>query len=201
MAKGDVQQLCTYTRTLLEQLNAVGETTMDLLSNLMEALKLAPNADFQRWLKTRIDMWSTKQIDWKNDGSDLMEEAEQYYQELKTTRAWDTRGKQSVTYALEAIQSEQGDSDNDKENFTDNNMTGLDVMALAVQIHNLNKQNMKNNKNPKYSWKYKMPKDGEPNTKKLSKMEKRRHITGVHITKCGQCTNPVNVKDIQSARR
>ncbi len=66
---------------------------MDLLTNLMEALKLAPNHDFQRWLKMRIDMWSTKQIDWKQDGSDLMEEAEQYYQELKTTRAWDLKRK------------------------------------------------------------------------------------------------------------
>jgi hypothetical protein len=29
----------------------------------------------------------------------------------------------------------------------------------------------------------------------------RRHITGVHTTKCGQYTNPVNARDIQSARR
>ena len=70
---------------------------MDLLSNLMEALKLAPNADFQRWLKTRIDMWSTKQIDWKHDGSDLMEEAQQYYLELKTTNHG-TLGENNKTY-------------------------------------------------------------------------------------------------------
>jgi hypothetical protein len=100
VAKGGVQQLCIHTRSLLDQLNAAGETTMDLLANLMEALKLAPNNDFQRWLKMRIDMWSTKQIDWKQDGSDLMEEAEQYYQELKMTRAWDTKGKHPITYVL-----------------------------------------------------------------------------------------------------
>jgi len=76
VAKGDVQQLCIHTRSLLDQLNAAGKTTMDLPTNLMEALKQAPNSDFQRWLKMRIDMWSTKQIDWKQDGSDLMEEAE-----------------------------------------------------------------------------------------------------------------------------
>jgi hypothetical protein len=86
VAKGDVQQLCIHTRNLMDQLQAAGETTMDLLTNLMEALKLAPNTDFQRWLKTRIDMWSTKQIDWKPDGSDLMEEAEGYYIELKALK-------------------------------------------------------------------------------------------------------------------
>jgi hypothetical protein len=85
-----------------------GETTVDLLTNLMEALKLAPNNDSQRWLKMRIDMWSTKQINWKQDGSNLMEEAEQYYQELRTTRAWDTRGKRPVTYALSATYDPEG---------------------------------------------------------------------------------------------
>ncbi len=104
VAKGDVQNLCIHTRNLLDQLQAAGETTMDLLTNLMEALKLAPNSDFQRWLKTRIDMWSTKQIDWKPDGSDLMEEAEQYYMELKTTRNWGHNGKSNEIYALQATE-------------------------------------------------------------------------------------------------
>jgi hypothetical protein len=66
---------------------------MDLLTNLKEALKLAPNAVFQKWLKMRINMWSTKQLDWKQDGSDLMEEAEQYYLELQTTRSWQPKPK------------------------------------------------------------------------------------------------------------
>ena len=169
VAKGDVQQLCTYTRALLDQLNAAGETTMDLLSNLMEALKLAPNADYQRWLKTRIDMWSTKQIDWKHDGSDLMEEAEQYYLELKTTKSWDTRGKQQHIYALSTLQTESDEGENDKENDEDieDTMQNKTVLALAAQLHKLTKQGKYNNKNPKYKWKLKAPKDGEPNTRRV----------------------------------
>jgi len=34
-AKGDVQQLCIYTRNMMDQLQAAGETTMDLVTNLM----------------------------------------------------------------------------------------------------------------------------------------------------------------------
>jgi len=49
-----------YTRDLLAKLRAAGEYTHDLLINLLEALKQAPNHHFQRWLNTRIDLWSTK---------------------------------------------------------------------------------------------------------------------------------------------
>jgi hypothetical protein len=92
-AKRDVVQLCVYTRELLGKLRAAGEDTQDLLTNLLEALKQAPNHHFQRWLNTRIDLWSTKQIDWQPDGTDLMQEAEAYYLELKTKNMWSRRGK------------------------------------------------------------------------------------------------------------
>jgi hypothetical protein len=166
VAKGDVQQLCIYTRSLLDQLHAARETTMDLLTNLMEALKLAPNNDFQRCLNMRIDMWSTKQIDWKQDGSDLMEEAEQYYQELRTTRAWGTRGKCPITYALSATYELEDDQEpedmEDKENAV--KLTKEDLVALAAQMQKLQPPGKQENK---YSWKYKPRKDGEPNTKKV----------------------------------
>jgi hypothetical protein len=90
-AKGDIVQLCVYTRDLLARLRAAGEDTHDLLINLLEALKQAPNHHFQRWLNIRIDLWSTKQIDWQPDGSDLMQEAEGYYLELKTKNMWSRR--------------------------------------------------------------------------------------------------------------
>ena len=85
-AKGDVLQLCTHTRDLLAKLRAAGEDTKDLLTNLIAALRQSSNQDFLRWLNLRVDMWSTKQIDWQPDGSDLMQEAEGYYQELKAQR-------------------------------------------------------------------------------------------------------------------
>ena len=39
IAKGDVSKLCEHTRELIYELNAAGETTNDLLSNLIEALQ------------------------------------------------------------------------------------------------------------------------------------------------------------------
>jgi hypothetical protein len=172
VAKGDVQNLCIHTRNLLDQLQAAGETTMDLLTNLMEALKLAPNGDFQRWLKTRIDMWSTKQIDWKPDGSDLMEEAEQYYMELKTTRNWGHSGKTNEIYALQATEEYEEISNTnhtidqvDKENGT---ATAMQILALATQFKKQQKHKWeKPNNDNKYKWKLKGPKDGEPNTKRV----------------------------------
>jgi hypothetical protein len=148
VAKGDVQQLCIHTRSLLDQLNAAGETTMDLLTNLMEALKLAPNSDFQRWLKMRIDMWSTKQIDWKQDGSDLMEEAEQYYQELKTTRAWDVKGKRPITYALSSTHDHPTDQDTDQEEENENTvtLTKNDLMVLVTQLQRQQTDKKQDNK-------------------------------------------------------
>ncbi len=50
VAKGDVTKLCEHTRELMFELNAAGETTNDLLANLIEALKEAPDSNFQRWL-------------------------------------------------------------------------------------------------------------------------------------------------------
>ena len=61
------------------ELNAAGETTNDLLENLIEALKEALDYNFQRWLSNQVDLWSMRKLDWKQDGSDLMDEAEIYY--------------------------------------------------------------------------------------------------------------------------
>jgi len=167
VAKGDVQQLCIHTRNMMDQLQAAGETTMDLLTNLMEALKLAPNADFQRWLKMRIDMWSTKQLDWKQDGSDLMEEAEQYYLELKTTRSWQPKTKGGELYALEC--TIPGESENSEDSKTDQptDKENSMLMALATQMKKIRQMEKSKPKNDKYKWILTPPKDGEQNTKKI----------------------------------
>jgi hypothetical protein len=85
VARGDVIKLCTHTRSLLYELNAAGETTHDLISNLITATQKAPDGNFQRWFATQVDLWSLRKKDWKQDGSDLMEEAELYYKEAKQT--------------------------------------------------------------------------------------------------------------------
>jgi hypothetical protein len=138
----------------------------------MEALKLAPNSDVQRWLKTRIDMWSTKQIDWKPDGSDLMEEAEQYYMELKTTRNWGHSGKSSEIYALQATEEYEGitntDLTNEQADKENDTATAMQILALATQFKKQQKQKWeKPNNDNKYKWKLKEPKDGESNTKRV----------------------------------
>ncbi len=91
VAKGDVTKLCEHTRELLFELNAAGETTNDLLANLIEALKEAPDHNFQRWLSNQVDLWSMRKLDWKQDGSDLMDEAEIYYLEAINTHRWGRR--------------------------------------------------------------------------------------------------------------
>ena len=107
VAKGDVSKLCEHTRELSYELNAAGETTNDLLANLIEALKEAPDTNFQRWLGNQVDLWSMRKIDWKEDGSDLMEDAETYYLEAINTHKWGKRAhKQEVQYAFEAVESE-----------------------------------------------------------------------------------------------
>ncbi len=106
VAKGDVAKLCEYTRELTYELNAAGETTNDLLANLIEALKEAPDSNFQRWLGNQVDLWSMRKIDWKEDGSDLMDDAEIYYQEAINTHKWGKRAnRQEVQYAFKAVDS------------------------------------------------------------------------------------------------
>jgi hypothetical protein len=53
--KGDVSKLCEHTRELMYELNAAGETTNDLLENLIEALRKLLTASFR-------DGWETKLI-------------------------------------------------------------------------------------------------------------------------------------------
>jgi hypothetical protein len=46
VARGDVIKLCTHTRSLLYDLNAAGETTQDLITNLISAMQRAPDSNF-----------------------------------------------------------------------------------------------------------------------------------------------------------
>jgi hypothetical protein len=106
IAKGDVMKLCEHTRELVYELNAAGETTNVLLANLIEALKEAPDRYFQRWLFNQVDLWSMRKLDWKQDGSDLMEEAEIYYQEAINAHRWGRKAyRQDVQYAFKATHS------------------------------------------------------------------------------------------------
>jgi hypothetical protein len=125
-----------------------------------------------------------------------MEEAEQYYQELKTTRAWDVKGKRPITYALSSTYDHQTDQDTDQEEEKENTITITknDLMALATQLQNIQTGGKQDSK---YSWKYKPPKDGEQNVKKIFQDGEKKTYYWLHTTKCGPGTSLVNAKDTQ----
>ena len=170
-AKGDIVQLCVYTRDLLARLRAAGEDTHDLLINLLEALKQAPNHHFQRWLNTRIDLWSTKQIDWQPDGSDLMQEAEGYYLELKTKNMWSRRTDGSLYVNSAEIEDQEnaimaGMQDREEPNWEQqSSLFGKDITALTLQLKKYNRKVNKKGKKEAHKWRYTAPKAGEMNTK------------------------------------
>ncbi len=86
----------------------------------MAALEKASNPVFQRWLEGRKNMWALKQLEWKDDASDLMDEAESFYLNLREGRSWkkphDDRAR---AYALKASDaSVSSDSSQDMESST-----------------------------------------------------------------------------------
>jgi hypothetical protein len=170
-AKGDVVQLCTHIRDLLARLRAAGEDTKDLLTNLIAALRQSSNQDFLRWLNLRVDMWSTKQIDWQPDRSDLMQEAEGYYQELKVQRLWSKKGAVGQMYINETTVQEEEDSilaelhENVENKPHVTNAPDKGITALTLQLKKLNKKIHKKNNDQKYKWKLIPPKSGESSTK------------------------------------
>jgi hypothetical protein len=186
VAKGDVLKLCAHTRSLLYELNAAGETTMDLLTNLLTALQKAPDGNFQRWLSNQIDLWSVKQKDWKDNGSDLMEEAELYYKEAKSTGNWGKKvpiNDSMSMYAFQATSNEMYQDEVEKLSKKETLNERLeDLSAFTAQI----KQFYQNNKWDKEhhndnkdgdstrKWKSKAPKDGESTSKMVLTDGKRK---------------------------
>jgi hypothetical protein len=173
VAKGDVSKLCEHTRELTYELNAAGETTNDLLANLIEALKEAPDSNFQRWLGNQVDLWSMRKIDWKEDGSDLMDDAEIYYQEAINTHKWGKKvHRQEVQYAFEAVESEV-ETEVEKEKAKVQSYEDT-IKALTTQLQEyataytakwseLSQENL----DKKWAWKRTPPKVGEPSCKKV----------------------------------
>ena len=173
VAKGDVTKLCEHTRELMFELNAAGETTNDLLANLIEALKEAPDSNFQRWLSNQVDLWSMRKLDWKQDGSDLMEEAEIYYQEAINTHKWGRKTyKPDVHYAFKSTTSEDELTEVEKTE-DESKKYEEEIKALTVQLKEYataytarwsGPNEVKSDK--KYAWKKIPPKDGDPVTRK-----------------------------------
>jgi len=164
VAKGDVTRLCEHTRKLNAELEASGEKTLDLVANVLAALEKASNPVFQRWLEGRKNMWALKQLEWKDDASDLMDEAESFYLNLREGRSWkkphDDRAR---AYALKASDaSVSSDSTQDMEPGISKKQSSTlkkYVKAFAASQRELREQ--------KYKWKQVPPKDGESTTKRV----------------------------------
>ena len=196
VAKGDVLKLCAHTRSLLYELNAAGETTMDLLTNLLTALMKAPDSNFQRWLSNQMDLWSVRKKDWKDDGSDLMEEAELYYKEAKSTGSWGKKTSNGDTMAMYAFQAIDDSTDEpDWKGAYENELKKAataslrrdkdalsEVAAFTAQLkqfYESNKWDKGHNNADKdgdsnYKWKLKPPKDGESTSKMVLTDGKRK---------------------------
>jgi hypothetical protein len=135
IAKGDVSKLCEHTRELIFELNAAGGTTNDLLANLIEALEQAPDSNFQRLLSNQVDLWSMRKLDWKQDGSDLMEDAETYYQEAINTHRWGKKSyKPNVQYAFKAATSDDEEWTEVQENNDESKKYKDEIKALTAQL-------------------------------------------------------------------
>ena len=196
-AKGDVVQLCIYTRDLLEKLRAAGEETHDLLTNLIAALRQTSNPHFHIWLNFRVDMWSTKKIEWQPDGYDLMQEAEEYYLELKTTNMWPKKTDNSIhakEYTEENIDFHGSNGDyeetqRDKGTFTPSAKASA---ALAHQLENVNQATRNIAISKKRKWKFTAPMKGEPAEKYFYQCGKKMKFYWCQITNNGQGISPLN---------
>jgi hypothetical protein len=178
VARGDVTRLCEHTRKLNAELEASGEKTLDQVANVLAALEKAPNPVFQRWLEGRKNMWALKQTEWKEDASDLMDEAETFYLNLREGRSWkkphDDRAR---AYAWKASDvSTSSDSSQDmKFRASKKGSSTLKkyIKAFAVTEKQLRDQ--------KYKWKQVPPKDGESTTKSvLVEGVKKKYYWCVH---------------------
>jgi hypothetical protein len=204
IAKGDVMKLCEHTRELMYEFNAAGETTNDLLANLIEALKEAPDSNFQRWLSNQVDLWSMRKLDWRQDGSDLMEEAEIYYQEAINTHRWVKKAyRHDVQYAFKATNSET-ETEEEKEKPLASSYEEM-IKALTAQLQEqtvaytarLMVQAQTLNK----TWTRNMPgrechqRVGNHQQRECIQMENTRPTIGAHIRMSGPFTHLQNARD------
>jgi hypothetical protein len=100
-----------------------------------------------------------RKLDWNQDGSDLMEEAETYYQEAISTNRWGRRAqKQEVQYAFKSVES-------GAETALTAQLQGQ--MTAYTARWSGQSPNAQQDMDKRYAWKKIPPKSGEPSTKKM----------------------------------
>jgi hypothetical protein len=86
-----------------------------------------------------------KEIDWREDGTDLMDAAESFYLNLKNSNAWGLRSNKESTYALQAT-AEDEDLKPSAQTEAVNALTH-ELRAFAAQMSERQKRE------EKYKWK------------------------------------------------
>ena len=150
IAKGDVRALCHYTRSQMAELEAAGETSSDLITNLFNALEKTPNNRFKNWLEGERAKYTMKETDFKEDGSDLMDKAEQFYMSVQSGNQQPQ--KYRPYFALQATTQDEDDKLNALDNLSQQ------MLAFAARISN-------KEQDQKWQWKDIPPKQGESTTK------------------------------------
>jgi len=173
VARGDVTKLCQHARTLNAELEAAGEKTLDLVANLLAGLEKAPDVNFQRWLANKRDRWVMKEIDWREDGTDLMDDAESFYLNLKNSKVWGHKPSKESIHALQAT-AETDESPTSAHTEAINTLAS-ELRAFTAQMSE------KQKREEKYKWKLVPPKDGESTTKRvLIDGERKKYHWCVH---------------------
>jgi hypothetical protein len=110
-----------------------------------------------------------RKLDWAEDGSDLMTEAEVYYQEAINTHRWGKKAQRhDMVYACKAEESEP---EEEKEKPTE----AQQMLAMATKLKEYAEAytakwaspSTKEDRNKLYAWKLTPPKDNEPSVKKM----------------------------------
>jgi hypothetical protein len=104
-----------------------------------------------------------------------MEDAEDLYRELQETGDWNRNSKKKVMFAYTAVDENEVESyqhDPNKSNPKAENLSEkFNAEELTAFLANLKDSDNKENR---YKWKYKPPKNGEPSTKKVLQDGKRK---------------------------
>jgi hypothetical protein len=103
-------------------------------------------------------MWALKQIDWKEDGSDLMDEAEAFYLNLREGKPWKkSHDERDRAYALKA-------SDVSVTTESSSHVEIFKELTEELRAFAATEKEMRENK---YKWKQIPPRDGETTIKKV----------------------------------
>ena len=88
LSNSSVTELCKHAKEKLQELQAAGETTHDLIVNLFKALAKAKNKVFRTRVQSWRDEWTSGKKTITQDCAAFMVEAENYYKDRVDLGEW-----------------------------------------------------------------------------------------------------------------